>query len=625
MKFAYPYLLNLLWVLVPVFGIISYGMHQRHKIIQAFITDDMQKLVAPGYFRKQRWKKTALIMLSSGFAITALAGPLAGFRWEKIEQKGVDIMIGLDCSKSMLAKDIAPDRLSRAKREIIDLLRMMKSDRAGLVAFSGSAILQCPLTLDRDAFHIFLDVLTPGYLPVGGTDIDAAIRACEQGFEKDSNTEKAIILITDGENTSGDVEQIAKEMAEKGIKIFCIGVGDMAGAPIPDKQGGFVKDRSGNIVLSKVDEKGLEKIAALTGGTYVRSVAGDMDLDLIYVDKIQKNMEKRALTSDKKKVWENRFQWVLLPSVFLLFIEIMLSSGKRTTRLPVLVFFSFVLSLMSFQPHAMAKMVFSSVKDGINAYEIGEYETAKTHFIDAQLDAPDNEIHYFNIGTAAYMNDELEQALKNFSQAAESRDEKLKHHALYNLANTHYKMGNLDQAIQGYETVLQSFPHDQQAKENLAFVKKKKEEQKQQQQNDSDKTKDQGRNRDQGKSQEESAQSQQSDKAPSSQETKDNKAQENNKGDQQSQPSDMDDKPDQDGDTSRPRKNQTEKKPAAGQKEKSKTNGSDPENQPGSTGNGQGQPHPSRQQMDQMLNRLEDKPGRAMRPIINKKKSDKDW
>ena len=282
MRFENPYLLNLLWLLFPVAGVLAYGIWKRKKILSAFADAGMLPAIIPGFAPGRRWVKTGMILLAAACFIVAITGPKAGYRWETVKQQGVDIMIALDCSKSMLAQDIKPNRLERAKREIVDLLRMAQSDRIGLVAFSGTAILKCPLTLDRDAFNIFLDVLEPGFLPMGGSNLSAAVETAYAGFEMDADTEKAIILITDGEHTQGDADAAAQKMAEAGIKIFCIGVGDLQGAPIPDQAGGFVKDRSGNIVLSRVDETGLKRIADVTGGIYVRSVAGDMDLDVIY-------------------------------------------------------------------------------------------------------------------------------------------------------------------------------------------------------------------------------------------------------------------------------------------------------------------------------------------------------
>ena len=335
MKFDHPHILFFLWGLLPLAGLLVYGIFRHKKILARYAKASMFDHILPGFSYGPKWVKAVLAVLATGFAVVALAGPLAGYRWEKTTQKGVDIMIALDCSRSMLAQDVSPTRLTRAKREIIDLTRLMRSDRAGLVAFSGAAVLQCPLTLDYNAFGIFLDALDPDYLPVGGTDLTAALEACYNGFDPASTAGKAIILITDGEDTAGDeaaLNKMVEKFAKEKIRIFAIGVGDPAGAPIPAKGGGFKKDSTGNIILSKVDETMLKKITAMTQGRYVRSVAGDMDLEQIYSGDILGNMERKELTQGRKKVWEKRFQWALLPCVLLLLAELVFPQGSGRKR-----------------------------------------------------------------------------------------------------------------------------------------------------------------------------------------------------------------------------------------------------------------------------------------------------
>ncbi|MBT4877722.1 MAG: VWA domain-containing protein, partial [Desulfobacula sp.] len=593
MKFASPYLLNLLWGLIPVLGIMAYGILKRKKILARFAGTNMIASLVPGFDPQKRWIKTSLIIISFGFAIVALSVPQWGYRWEKTNQKGVDIMIALDCSKSMLAQDIKPNRLERAKREIIDLLRMMKSDRAGLVAFSGRAILQCPLTLDHEAFNIFLKVLEPGYLPVGGTNLDHAIKEAYNGFEKESDTQKAIIIITDGESTSGDVEETAREMAKQGIKIFSIGVGSSQGAPIPDAKGGFKEDTSGNIILSKVDTKTLEKLAAMTGGTHVRSVAGDMDLDLIYKDKILGTMERKTLTSGKQKIWENRYQWFLFPCVVLLLIEFILSSKKRLRGLSIIVF-AIGLSIFVFQKESVyAQSVTSSVNSGIKAFEELNYEQAKTHFIDAQLKDPENARLYYNIGVAAYMNNEFEQAKTNFMEAAKTKDIKLAHDARYNLANTYYRMEDFDEAIKEYEALLNNFPYDIQAKENLELARLKQEEQKHKET--------------------------QSDKNKDNKENKDNKDDKENKEDQDNKQGQNPEKNQNNNEDKKDNNKDLDKK---GQKEQDKPKekqgkGNKPQDKPEKTSSESREdkaspedkaPEQAQKILENMLNRLEDKP-----------------
>ena len=316
MTFAHSEMLFFIWVVPLVFLICFYGMRKRRAVLLKFSSKEGLGIIAPSVSGQRRWLKHVLLLFVILFVVLALAGPQYGFRWQETKQKGVDLIIAIDCSKSMLADDIKPSRLERAKREVTDLLSMLEGDRAGLVAFAGTAFIQCPLTLDYQAFHIFMNALGPEYLPVGGTDIAAAIQTALSGFSEKDNTDKAIILITDGESTVRDAMDAAKEAKKNAVKIFCIGVGTEDGIPVPDKDGGFVKDDQGKIVLSRMNEGVLKNIAQETGGTYVRSVAGDMDLDRIYLNDIRKGMELKTLTSGKQKIWEDRFQWFLGPAVF---------------------------------------------------------------------------------------------------------------------------------------------------------------------------------------------------------------------------------------------------------------------------------------------------------------------
>ena len=234
----------------------------------------------------------------------------------------------------MLAEDIKPNRLERAKRKISDLLDMLRGDRVGLVAFAGTSFVQCPLTLDYSAVRIFLNAIDTDLIPVQGTALGDALRMSVKAFRTEEKKSKAIILITDGEDQTGQALQAAKEAREVGVKVFTIGIGKEIGAPLPNpgKTGGFLKNEEGQVILTKLDETTLQKISLETGGSYVRSVTGDIDLKTIYLDQINQNLEKKKFKSERRKIWQERFQWFIFIALLFLLFEANLRARKRETN-----------------------------------------------------------------------------------------------------------------------------------------------------------------------------------------------------------------------------------------------------------------------------------------------------
>ena len=317
------WILHFLWFLPLLVIALAIGNRQKKKAMERFADKDLLIRLTGKEEKGKGFLKGLLLSIAFALILIALAGPRWGSHYQEVSQKGVDIMVVTDVSPSMLVEDVDPNRLERAKREILDLLRVLQGDRVGLVAFSGAAFIQCPLTLDYAALQMFLDALEPDLIPIPGTDIGAAIETGISSFDINTETEKVIILITDGEDNENRGLEAARKASEKGIKIFVFGMGDTSGGPIPvgDGKGGFKKDEEGKLILSKLDEESLKKIASLTGGIYIRSIAGDLDLDVLYFDGIKSRTEDQTLKSGKIKVYEERFVFFVTAAVLLLLLE----------------------------------------------------------------------------------------------------------------------------------------------------------------------------------------------------------------------------------------------------------------------------------------------------------------
>ena len=608
MTFFRTEMLFFIWAVPMLFIVIFYGTRRRHEIMRRFSSAHGLSVIAPDTVGGRRWIKGSLLLGTVLFTAVALAGPKYGYRWQEIRQQGVDIIIALDCSRSMTAADIQPTRLERAKREVFDLLAMLKGDRVGLVAFAGTAFLQCPLTLDYDAFNLFLNTLSPDYLPVGGTDITGALATALDSFDEKSTSDKAVILITDGENTgNGDPVKAAETLKEKKIKLFCIGVGGSDGVPIPEPAGGFKKDRTGQIVLSRLDENTLKKMAVITGGTYVRSVAGDMDLDAIYTDEIRRKMEAETLSSGRKQVWEDRFQWPLALALLCLVAELMLPVARKSVGVTLLA----ALMLLPLQTADA-----NDTRDGIAAYEKGDFERALKHFTDAQLNAPDQSEMLYNVADAYYKTGNFDAAAEHYKQVLETDDAQLKRKALYNLGNAEFRRGNAKEAIGQYEAALSIDPDDQSTKENLEFVKKVLEQQQQQQQQPGDDQKNQDKN---------------------DQDQEDELKPDDGQDSQSSEDQDQDQEQQQQQDPSsenQPNDQQEQQKPEFGdemdeQQAQQAARNNDPKNDQQPSAQPQtaqpGEQSGDSQQAERMLNRLQDQPGRALMPATGKRTVEKDW
>lgn len=335
MTFSHPALLHLLWLALLLPFVFARAGKSATKARARLFGPGLVTKLAPGWSPRRPLVKGALQTAAFAILAFALAGPRIGSREVTVKRRGIDLMIAIDVSNSMLARDVAPSRLSKAKREVATFLERLDGDRVGLVAFAGDAYLQCPLTLDYGAARMFLDILDPGSVTRQGTNLGAAIRTSLASFPEGDDKYKAIILLTDGEDLAGEGVRAAEEAATRGIRIDAIGVGSEEGEPIPEVSeggaaGGYKKDRSGQIVMTKLDVESLERIALATGGQFHRATTGELELDRLY--EAISTMEEREIGERKFTQYEERFQIPLAIALLLLFIDFLIPEGSKSRR-----------------------------------------------------------------------------------------------------------------------------------------------------------------------------------------------------------------------------------------------------------------------------------------------------
>jgi Ca-activated chloride channel family protein len=329
-RFAYPEYFNALY-LIPVLILAFWFLNRNKKKLLAYFADkDLHKVLFPSNSKVKSWMKFIIILLAITCLIFAAANPQVGTKLQEVKQTGIDVFIALDVSNSMLAEDIKPSRLEKAKYQISNLINKLRGDRIGLIIFAGEAYIQIPLTTDYSAANLFLSAVDVNSVPVQGTAIASAINLAVSSFDS-AGTEKVIIAITDGEDHEGDEMGAVDYAVSKGIKIYTIGLGSISGVPIPiyDERGnvvGFRKDNEGNTVLTKLDEETLKQIARTGDGKYYRGSNYEDYLDKIYSELSE--LEQTEFGVKKVTDYEDRFYYFLIPAIILLIIEFFISEKK---------------------------------------------------------------------------------------------------------------------------------------------------------------------------------------------------------------------------------------------------------------------------------------------------------
>jgi Ca-activated chloride channel homolog len=329
-RFAHISFLYLL-VLIPVFtALLVLFLVWRKKALERFGEFPLILRLIPEFSTARLIFKFILLMLALAFLILALADPQTGSRLEKIERRGIDVMIALDVSNSMLAEDLSPNRLERAKQAISKLIDRLDGDRIGIIVFAGKAYNQLPITTDYGAAKMFLSTISTNTVPVQGTAIADAMDLCTNSFGQSTHN-KAIVIITDGEDHQGGVLEKTEAAAKKGIIVYTVGMGTPEGGPIPLFNGtiqtGYMKDREGTPVITHLDESLLQRIAAIGKGMYVRATNSEGGWQKIFddLDKIQKSELESKQFSD----YEDRFQYFIVFSLLFLIFELFVFDKKN--------------------------------------------------------------------------------------------------------------------------------------------------------------------------------------------------------------------------------------------------------------------------------------------------------
>ena len=329
-RFEHPEFLYLL-IIIPILAFTSLIIgRRRKKALERFGNPQLLEPLMPSASRIRPVIKFYLLLVALMAIIFTMAGPQFGTKLETVKRKGIEIIIALDVSNSMNAEDIQPSRLDRAKRAIYQLVDKLQNDKIGLVVFAGQAYTQLPITTDYPSAKMFISTINTGIIPTQGTAIGTAINRCVNSFSSQEDINRAVIVITDGENHEDDAIGAAKAAAEKGIKVYTVGMGLPKGAPIPIPGGGknnFMKDREGNVVISKLNEQMLVDIASAGDAEFIaaNNIRKGMNDLVDHLSKLEKTEMEAKIYTD----FENQFQYIAIIALLFLIIEYMILERKN--------------------------------------------------------------------------------------------------------------------------------------------------------------------------------------------------------------------------------------------------------------------------------------------------------
>jgi Ca-activated chloride channel homolog len=492
MNFGSPNWLWFLWLLAPLLALLIWSWRVKQRLLTRFVSPRLLETLISGVSKQRQKIRLALFVTAAALLIFSLARPRLGFSLEESKQSGLDIVIAIDTSKSMLADDVQPNRLQRAKLAALDLMRLAQSDRLGLVAFAGSAFLQCPLSLDEDAFRQSIEFLDVNIIPQGGTALAEAITAARSAFKEETENHKVLVLFTDGEDNDDQEEarSAAREARKAGLRIFTIGVGTPKGEVLSTKDpyGNrvFIKDSQGNVVKSRLNEPLLQEVAKETDGFYL-PLTGARTMEVLY-ERGLAPLPKSEFSTRTIRQYHERFQWFIGAAILLLLFEMLFPERKRTLAAAAPapahrnVDGQKALTLLALL--LIPAGLFASTRDPLKEYQFGNYTAALAAYESLLAKSPGDPRLHFNAGSAAFQTGEFNVASNHFSAALTNAPLDLQQSAYYNLGNVQFRLGEavedwdarlrrLEESARSYRNAIALRSNDADASFNLQVVQQR--------------------------------------------------------------------------------------------------------------------------------------------------------
>ena len=485
--FLYFLYLLPIFVIIFVWNIIS----NKKKLSKLGNLDFINKLIPDKSNFKSNFK-FIIQLLAFASIVIGLANPQLGTKPQKVKREGIEIIIALDISQSMLSEDIKPNRLERARQSIYSLTDKLVNDKIGLICFAGASYLHLPLTTDYSAAKLITSTVNTDLIQTQGTAIGSAIELATKSFSEGDKISKALVIITDGENHEDDAISAAKDAANKGIKVHCIGMGSIKGGPVPlyrnGNKIGFLEDDNGNTVITKLDANALGQIASTGEGNFIRGNTTDTDiLDLI---KNLSGMKKSEFETKIYLEYESYFQYFLAFGLILLFLEVLFNNKKSKfwtkINLSSTTVFLLVISLFYILNVNNLYAADNNTFEGNKLYKDKKFKDAEQKYKnsikilnkDAENDNNDKsiinkkEIAKFNLGNAAYKQDSTNNSIDSYLDIVNStKNKELKSKAYYNLGNSYLKDKKYQESINAYINSLKNNPEDKDTKYNLEYAR----------------------------------------------------------------------------------------------------------------------------------------------------------